>query len=243
VRRFLPLARSLALRYRDTPESVDDLVQVASLGLVKALAGFDPARGASFPAYAAPTILGELRRHFRDHVWDLRLPRALQERTMVVRKAARALSDELGRTPTIPQIAERLELSEEEVFEAVEADSARRTLSLDAKRAPEDSESQPMVETIGRPEAGYVQVEDQLAAEKVSLTEREQTVLRLRFEHELPQHEIGRRLGISQMQVSRIMRGALRKLLEGLQPTEMESVEAAGPSAQVNVALQRQADL
>jgi RNA polymerase sigma-B factor len=234
VRRFLPLARTLALRYRDTPESLDDLTQVASLGLVKALAGFDPERGDSFTAYAAPTILGELRRHFRDRVWDLRLPRSLQERTMVVRKAATALSDELGRTPTIPQIAERLELSEEEVFEAVEADSARRTFSLDAQRGPEDSEPQPMVETIGRPDAGYGRVEDQLAVEEVSLTEREHTVLRLRFEDDLPQHEIGRQLGISQMQVSRIMRAALRKLLEGLQPArheaDVESLQSAGLS-------------
>jgi len=226
------LARSLALRYRGTPEPLDDLIQVASLGLVKALVGFDPERGDRFTDYAAPTILGELRRHFRDRVWDLRLPRVLQERTMVVRKAAAALSEELGRTPTIPQIAERLELSEEEVFEAVEADSARRALSLDAKGGAEDPESQPMVETIGRAEAGYGRVEDQLAAEGVPLTEREHVVLRLRFEQELPQHEIGRRLGISQMQVSRIMRGALRKLLEGLQPgrdqADVESLEAVG---------------
>jgi len=220
VRRFLPLARSLALRYRGTPEPLDDLIQVASLGLVKALDGFDPERGDSFKAYAAPTILGELRRHFRDRVWDLRLPRVLQERTMVVRKAAAALSEELGRTPTIPQIAERLELSEEEVFEAVEADSARRALSLDAKGGAEDPESQPMVETIGRAEAGYGRVEDQLAAEGVPLTEREHVVLRLRFEQELPQHEIGRRLGVSQMQVSRIMRGALAKILAAVQGEE-----------------------
>jgi len=184
--------------------------------LVKALAGFDPERADNFKAYAAPTILGELRRHFRDRVWDLRLPRVLQERTMVVRKAAGKLSDELGRTPTVAQIAERIELSEEEVFEAVEADSARRTLSLDEKRAPEDSESQPMLETIGTPDAGYSRVEDQLAADAVDLTSRERTVLRLRFEDDLPQHEIGRRLGISQMQVSRVMRGALGKVLEAV---------------------------
>jgi RNA polymerase sigma-B factor len=218
VRRFLPLARSLAFRYRDTSESIDDLIQVASLGLVKALAGFDPERGDSFTAYAATTILGELRRHLRDRVWTLHLPRGLKERILVVRKAAAALSDELGRTPTVSQIAARLEFSEEEVFEAVEAQSARRALSLDAKRAPEDSESQPVVETIGGPDAGYGRVEDQLAAEAVPLTPREHTVLRFRFEQELPQDEIGRRLGVSQMHVSRIMRAALHKLLEGLQP-------------------------
>ncbi len=155
VRRFLPLARSLALRYRATPEPLEDLIQVASLGLVKALDGFDPERGKSFNAYAAPTILGELRRHFRDRVWELRLPRHLQERTMAVREAAAALSEELGRTPTVSQIAERLELSEEEVLETLEADSARRTLSLDGPRGREDKEPEPMIETVGGPEAGY----------------------------------------------------------------------------------------
>lgn len=221
VRRFLPLARSLALRYRGTPEPLEDLIQVASLGLVKALDGFDPERGEDFNAYAAPTILGELRRHFRDRVWELRLPRRLQEQTMVVRGAAAALSEELGRTPTVSQIAERIELSEEEVLETFEADSARRTLSLDAPRRREDMESVPMIETVGEPEEGYDRVEVQLAAEKAPLTERERTVLLLRFEDDLKQREIGRRLGVSQMQVSRIMRKALHKILEAVQGDEL----------------------
>jgi len=217
VCRFLPLARGLALRYRSTPEPLEDLIQVASLALVKALDGFDPERGEDFKAYAAPTILGELRRHFRDRVWDLRLPRRLQERAMVVRGAAAALSEELGTTPTVSQIAERLELSEEEVLETFEADSARRTLSLDAPRSLEDTEPVPMIETVGETEEGYDQVEVQLAAEEAPLTERERTVLRLRFEDDLKQREIGRRLGVSQMQVSRIMRKALHKILEAVQ--------------------------
>ena len=229
VRRFLPLARSLALRYRATPEPLEDLIQVASLGLVKALDGFDPERGKSFNAYAAPTILGELRRHFRDRVWELRLPRRLQERTMAVLEAAAALSEELGTTPTVSQIAERLELSEEEVLEAFEADSARRTLSLDGPRSREDMESVPMIETVGEPEAGYDRVEVQLVAEGARLTKRERTVLRLRFEDDLKQREIGRRLGVSQMQVSRIMRRALRKILEAVQGEELPG----GPSFSV----------
>jgi RNA polymerase sigma-B factor len=222
VRRFLPLARSLALRYRGTPEHVDDLIQVASLGLVKALDGFDLERGKSFNAYAAPTILGELRRHFRDRVWDLRLPRRIQERTMAVRETAAALSEELRRTPTTCQIAERLELSEEEVLEALQADIARRSLSLDAPRGREDTEPEPMIETVGGLEAGYEQVEAQLAAEGAPLTDRERTVLRLRFEDDLNQREIGRRLGVSQMQVSRIMREALRKILEAVRGAELK---------------------
>jgi RNA polymerase sigma-B factor len=221
VRRFLPLARGLALRYRGTPEPLEDLIQVASLALVKALDGFDPERGEDFNAYAAPTILGELRRHFRDRVWELRLPRRLQERAMVVRGAAAALSEELGTTPTVSQIAERVELSEEEVLETFEADSARRTLSLDAPRSREGMESVPMIETVGETEEGYDRVEVQLAAEEAPLTERERTVLRLRFEEDLKQREIGRRLGVSQMQVSRIMRKALYKILEAVQGDEL----------------------
>src|SRR5436189_2476813 len=213
VCRFLPLARSLALRYRGASEQLEDLIQVASLGLVKALDGFDLERGKSFIAYAAPTILGELRRHFRDRVWEVRLPRGLQERTMAVAEAGQVLSEQLGHTPTINQIAARLEISEEEVAEALQADEARRTLSLDMPRNRADAESVPMVETIGGSEHGYDRVEAQLAAEGAPLDERERRVLRLRFEEDLNQYEIGRRLGVSQMQVSRIMRGALRKLL------------------------------
>ena len=217
VRRFLPLARSLALRYRGSSEDIEDLIQVASLGLVKALDGFDLERGRSFIAYAAPTILGELRRHFRDRVWEVRLPRGLQERTMAVSEAAGELSDELGATPTVSQIAERLDLDDEEVSEALQADEARRTLSLEVPRSREDAESATIVETLGETEPGYDAVEAQLAAEDAPLDERERRVLRLRFEEDLNQYEIGRRLGVSQMQVSRIMRRALRKLLAAVQ--------------------------
>ena len=214
---FLPLARSLAFRYRGSSEDIEDLIQVASLGLVKAIDGFDLERGRSFIAYAAPTILGELRRHFRDRVWEVRLPRGLQERTMAVSEAAGALSDDLGHTPTVPQIAERLGLNDEEVSEALQADEARRTLSLEVPRSREDLGSTTILETLGETEPGYDAVEAQLAAEDASLDEREHRVLRLRFEKDLNQYEIGRLLGVSQMQVSRIMRRALRKLLAAVQ--------------------------
>jgi RNA polymerase sigma-B factor len=217
VRRFLPLARSLALRYRGSSEDIEDLIQVASLGLVKALDGFDLERGKSFVAYAAPTILGELRRHFRDRVWDVRLPRGLQERTMAVHRAAAELSDELGRSPTVGQIASRLDMNDEEVSEALQADEARRTLSLEVPRSKEDAESATIMETLGQTEAGYDAVEAQLAAQDAPLDERERRVLQLRFGEDLNQYEIGRHLGVSQMQVSRIMRGALRKLLVAVQ--------------------------
>jgi RNA polymerase sigma-B factor len=215
--RFLPLARSLALRYRGASEQLDDLIQVASLGLIKALDGFDERRGTSFIAYAAPTILGELRRHFRDRVWEVRLPRGLQERSMAVSEAAQELADQHGRTPTVAQIATRLELPEEEVSEALQADEARRTLSLDQPRVRADEDASPLVETVGGSEPGYDAVEAQMAAADAPLDERERTVLRLRFDEDLNQYEIGRRVGVSQMQVSRIMRRALRKLLEAVQ--------------------------
>ena len=136
---------------------------------------------------------------------------------MAVHKAAGELSDKLGRSPTVSQIAERLGLDDEEVSEALQADEARRTLSLDVPRNRQDRESLPMVETVGRAEPGYDAVEAQLAAEGASLDDRERRVLKLRFENDLNQYEIGRRLGVSQMQVSRIMRGGLRKLLAAVQ--------------------------
>ena len=145
---------------------------------------------------------------------------------MVVRDAAAALSEESGRTATVSQIAERLELSEDEVLETFVADSARRTLSLDAPRSREDEESEPMVETVGGQEAGFERVEVQLAAQGAQLTERERAVLRLHFEDDLKQREIGRRLGVSQMQVSRIMRRALRKLLVAVQAKAADETDA-----------------
>jgi RNA polymerase sigma-B factor len=222
ARRFIPLARSLAFRYRGSSEDLEDLIQVANLGLVKALDGFDPERGDSFVAYAAPTILGELRRHFRDRVWEVRLPRGLQERTIAVSKAAAELSDELGRTPTVAQVAERLGLEQEEVSEALQADEARRTLSLEVPRSRGDEDSTTILETVGGTEPGYDAVEAQMAAEGAPLDERERLVLRLRFHEGLNQYEIGTRIGISQMQVSRIMRGALRKLLAAVQAQDTD---------------------
>jgi RNA polymerase sigma-B factor len=139
---------------------------------------------------------------------------------MEVEEAARRLSDELGRSPTTSQIAQRLELSEEEVTGALQADEARRTLSLDAPSSPGEQEAAPMVETVGGIETGYEAVEAQAAAGGVELSEREVRVLKLRFEDDLTQHQIGKLIGVSQMQVSRIMRGALRKLLTAVQGTE-----------------------
>ena len=223
ARRMMPLARSLAMRYRRQTEPLDDLVQVASVGLVKAIDGFDPARGRPFSAYAVPTILGELRRHFRDHVWNVRLPRGLQELTMKVDDATKRLAEEQGHYPTPAQIAAHIGVSVEQVLEALEAGHARRTLSLDAPRV-EGEETTSTIETIGDTESGYDRVEAGLASTKAGLDQREWTVLRLRFVEELTQFEIGQRLGVSQMQISRISRRALWKLL-----VAVRGAEDAGP--------------
>lgn len=215
VLRFMPLARSLAGRYRRQTESFDDLVQVANVGLVKAIDGFDPGRGRPFTAYAVPTILGELRRHFRDHVWNVRLPRGLQELTMKVDQEAGTLTDRLGRAPTPAEIAESLDVSAEDVLEAIEAGHARRTLSLDAPRSAEE-DSAPTVELIPDHDPGYDRIEAELASDAAGLDQREWEVLRLRFAEELTQREIGARIGVSQMQVSRISRRALWKLLRAV---------------------------
>lgn len=222
VRRFMPLARSLAMRYRRGTESLDDLTQVAALGLVKAVDGYDPARGSPFPAYAVPTILGELRRHFRDHVWNVRLPRGLQEMAMKVDDATASLTEELGRVPTATDISERLGVSVEHVLEAIEAAHARRTVSLDAPRRDEDYDPTPGVEMLPAHEPGFDRIESNLASEAAGLDEREWEVLRLRFVDELTQREIGQRLGVSQMQISRISRSALSKLLAAVRGEDDE---------------------
>ena len=217
VHRFLPFARSLAMRYSGGVEPSDDLFQVASLGLVSALERFDPARGVPFAAFAGPTILGELRRHFRDRVWTLRVPRGLQERIREVETAITKLSHELERSPTVAEIGKMLGLDEAAVLEAFEATVARRTVSLDQPSAgAEPGEESPMAERIGGDDPGFELVDDRAAIDASSgiLDETEREVLRLRFAEDLTQSKIAERVGYSQMHVSRILRRALGKLRE-----------------------------
>ena len=217
VRRFLPFARSLAMRYSGGVEPSEDLFQVASLGLVSALERYDPERGVPFAAFAGPTILGELRRHFRDRVWTLRVPRGLQESIRAVDGAIAKLSHELERSPTVTEIAAHLELGEADVLEALEASGARRLVSLDRPTAgPDSDDDAPMAERIGGEDPGFELVEDRAAldAGAVVLDETEREVLQLRFAEDLTQSKIAERVGYSQMHVSRILRRALRKLRE-----------------------------
>ena len=211
VERYRPLARSLAMRYRAGSEPMEDLIQVADLGLVAAIKGYDPDRGKSFTAYAVPTILGEIRHHFRDKVWNLRLPRALQESTALVDKAADRLTQDLGRPPTIAEIAEKTELSEKSVVEAQRAAQARYTVSFDG--IDSDDDDPPASSQFGTRELGYDRVEAKLASGTADLDPRELMVLRMRFQKGMTQREIGVKLGVSQMQVSRISRAGLQKLV------------------------------
>ena len=217
VNRFLPFARSLAMRYAGGVEPTEDLVQVASLGLVSALERFDPERGVPFAAFAGPTILGELRRHFRDRVWTLRVPRGLQERIRDVESAITKLSHQLERSPTVAEIATLLDLDEASVLEAFEATAARRTVSLD-QPAPsaEPGEEMPMGERIGSDDPGFQLVENRGAidAGADALDDIEREVLRLRFAEDMTQSKIAEQVGYSQMHVSRILRRALGKLRE-----------------------------
>ncbi len=209
----MPLARSLAMRYRGGGESSDDLIQVAYLGLVKAIDRFDPEIRSDFVAYAAPTILGELRHHFRDRSWSVRLPRALQERSMKITEASREIRGELHRSATIAEVAEHCDLREHEVIEAMQADRARRTTSLDLPSARGEEDSAPMVETIGDVDSGFERTESELASKGAELRPKERQALHLRFHEGLTQREIGEEIGVSQMQVSRLLRSSLDKLL------------------------------
>jgi RNA polymerase sigma-B factor len=214
VERFLPLARDLALRYTYTDESFDDLLQVASLGLIKAIDRFEPGRGTKFTSYAAPTILGELKRHFRDKGWSLHVPRDLQERTLAVSRATEILSKELGRSPKVREVADHLGCSVEQVLEAQEAAASYEAASLDAPVARDEGESASLVEMLGREDSSYELVEDRdaIATTWLALPEVERQVLELRFMQDLTQREIGERIGYSQMHVSRLLRRALKRL-------------------------------
>src|SRR5687767_5823516 len=212
--RFLPLARDLALRYTYTDEPLDDLVQVASLGLIKAIDRFEPGRGTKFTSYAAPTILGELKRHFRDKGWSLHVPRDLQERTLAVSRATEVLSKELGRSPKVREVAEHLGCSVEQVLEAQEAAASYEAASLDAPAGRDDEESAALIDLLGDEDSSYDLVEDRqaIASTWPSLPEVERQVLELRFLHDLTQREIGERIGYSQMHVSRLLRRALNRV-------------------------------
>jgi RNA polymerase sigma-B factor len=234
--RYLPLALSLAGRYHGRAEPDDDLRQVASLGLVKALRRYDPQVGRNFVAFAAPTIIGELRRHFRDHSWRLRVPRSAQENLMAVEKAVASLSERKGRAPTLDEISAEAGLSVEDVVDALEVRESQHSVSLDVPRFSDEPEAATLGDSLGAEEPGFDQVDSQLAVESVAnLTDREHRAIELRFSEGLTQYEIAERLGVSQMQVSRVLRKGLAKMLEAVQgdeaPDGRKSLENTTPDA------------
>jgi RNA polymerase sigma-B factor len=216
IERFLPLARKLAHRYRGAHEPYEDLLQVASLGLVKAVDRFEPDRGTAFSSFAVPTILGELKRYFRDLGWSVHVPRGAQERALKVEEAEQKLTTQRGRPPTVPELAEYLELSIEEVLDALETAGAHHAVSLDAPHSDEDGEATTLAASFGQCDERYELIEDGLTISTVArqLPMNEREVLELRFVEDLTQTQIAERIGVSQMQVSRILRHALSRMSE-----------------------------
>jgi RNA polymerase sigma-B factor len=219
VARFLPLARQLARRYASAGEPMDDLIQVASLGLVKAIDRYELDRGTAFSSFAVPTILGEVKRYFRDTGWTLRVPRAIQERRMKVNRAIPTLTAKLGRSPTTAEIAEHVEATSEEVLEALEAAVAYEPVSLDTSPGSEDDD-ETWAQSVGQEDPGYDLVEHgaTLAPAMAALPERERLILHMRFVQDMTQSEIAKRVGISQMHVSRLIRKALETMRDAAVP-------------------------
>ena len=216
VRRFMPLAAQLARRYSSSREPLDDLLQVASLGLIKAVDRYQVGRGTAFSSFAVPTIMGELKRHFRDAGWAVHVPRALQELTLRVRVEVDELSRKLGRSPTPAEIARSLNEPVESVIEALESATAHHAVSLDSPVRSADSDDRDAAwhERLGVEEDGYDRAEWRGALQRgiSALPERDRLILALRFDKELTQSEIADRIGVSQMHVSRLLRRALDRL-------------------------------
>jgi RNA polymerase sigma-B factor len=207
---MLPLARALAGRYAGRGEPLDDLVQVACVGIMKAIDGFDITREVRFSSYATPTVLGEIKRHFRDKTWSVRVPRGLQELQLRVAKERDKLTNELGRSPTVQELAQAVDAPFEEVLATIQSSSARRTRSLDEPTG----EDVTLADSLGGhdPELDRAEMRALLDSAFGVLSARDREVLRLRFEEDLTQTEIAERIGVSQMQVSRLIRQSLARL-------------------------------
>ncbi|MEH1123192.1 SigB/SigF/SigG family RNA polymerase sigma factor [Micromonospora sp. CPCC 206061] len=217
---LLPLARHLARRYRDRGESIDDLVQTATLGLIKAVDRFDPDRGVDFAAFAIPTILGELKRHFRDKAWTVRVPRRLQELRMAISDANATLNQTLGRSPTVAEVAAHLNVTEEDVLDGIEGARAYAARSLSSRETGEDH-ALSLGDLIGSDDPGYEATEARMALSEAmtTLPDRERRIVILRFYGNLTQVQIAEQVGISQMHVSRLLSRAFAHLRAHLSDT------------------------
>jgi RNA polymerase sigma-B factor len=212
VERHLPLVRSLARRYAGRGEALEDIEQVGAIGLIKAIDRYELDRDVALTTYATPNVVGEIKRHFRDKGWAIRVPRALQELNAKMSGTIEALTVKLGRSPTIQEIATQLETTGEQVLEALEAGSAYAPASL-SSGPTEDSELDPM-ETIGTEDTEFERADERASLEPAlaSLPEREREILRMRFEDGLTQTQIAERVGISQMHVSRLIRKSIDRM-------------------------------
>src|SRR5947199_1259657 len=226
VDRFLPLARKLARRYAGPREPFEDLMQVASLGLVKAVDRFDTSRGTAFSSFAVPTILGELKRYFRDLGWSVHVPRGAQELALKVEEAQQELTTKTGRPPSVQELAEFLEMSIEDVLDALETAGAHHSTSLDAPREDADGDSGSLADAFAQEDERFELVDASvtIAASAHQLTARERHVLALRFVQDMTQTQIAEEIGVSQMQVSRILRRALARLREMTETGDESSV-------------------
>lgn len=215
VRRFMPLARRIAARYRDSNEPLEDLVQVANLALLRAIDRFDPEYGTPFSSYAIPTILGELRRHFRDTGWAVRVPRGLQELALSIENVSREMTERLGRSHRVEELAKFLNRDIEDILEALQAGNAHYGTSLDAPVAT-DPDAPTLGDTLGHEDDRYPLIDTKLdlATGISKLPYFERKALDLRLRHDLKQSEIALRLGCSQMQVSRLLTRAASRLQE-----------------------------
>ncbi|MER6672460.1 RNA polymerase sigma factor SigF [Streptomyces sp. NPDC000983] len=216
VRMHLPLVEHLARRFRNRGEPLDDLTQVATIGLIKSVDRFDPERGVEFSTYATPTVVGEIKRHFRDKGWAVRVPRRLQELRLALTTATAELSQLHGRSPTVHELAEKLAISEEEVLEGLESANAYSTLSLDVPDT--DDESPAVADTLGAEDEALEGVEyrESLKPLLEDLPPREKRILLLRFFGNMTQSQIAQEVGISQMHVSRLLARTLAQLREKL---------------------------
>ena len=229
IEQYMSLVRSLARRYSYRGEQLDDLVQIGSIGLIKAIDRFDLSRGVELTTYATPNIIGEIKRHFRDRGWAVRVPRGLQELNVQLSKLVEGLTVQLGRSPTIPELAKAAGVEEEEVLEALESGRAYSSLSLSQGGGSEDGEDLDPLESLGEVEHQYEVSEDRavLAPGFKVLDERERRILHLRFFEGLTQSQIAQQVGISQMHVSRLIRRALEKIREEIAADEPDPHRAA----------------
>ena len=216
----LNLVRFLASKFKNRGESLDDLIQVGTIGLIKAIDRFDPERGLEFTTYATPTIMGEIKRHFRDKGWSVRVPRRLQELSSKVTQATDDLTTQLQRSPSVEEIAERLGVSVDEVLEAMESSSAYSSVPLEGGGSGDDEESPSVIDHYATEDADLAASDDRMILEDAigDFSPREQDVIRMRFVDGLTQVEIAERLGVSQVQVSRLLRRTLRRVQDKIDP-------------------------